>query len=120
MTFGGFEGLDGLDDPYLPKVGELYLVAKEILGVVDVHPKRPAVVIEVPFDINGRIHLVTRTTDLDRPGVPHAAMPSEHLYQAGVFGYLRSAAAIVWKRPHVEFIGILDAETLDAVMVWFA
>jgi hypothetical protein len=120
VRLGDFEGLDGLDDPYIPKVGELYLVAKEILGVVDIHPKRPAVVIEVPADLNGRIHVVTRTTDMERPGVPHAAVASDQLDQPGVFGYLRSAAAIVWKRPYVEYLGVLGDEILSAVLEWFA
>jgi len=120
MKGSGFEGLEGLDDPYLPKVGELYLVGKEILNEIDVHPKRPAVVIEVPTDPNGFIEIVTRTTDLTRPGVPHAATPTEHLRHPGVFSYLRSASAVLWKRPRVEWLGELDEATLEAVLEMFS
>jgi len=112
--------LEGFDDPYLPAVGDLFLVSTAILDAVDVHPRRPGVVIEIPANLGGRIQLVTRTRNLKQAGVPHPPMPSADLYEPGVFAYPRSAEALLWKREHVTWLGVLDAQTLAAVLAYWA
>lgn len=110
--------LESLDDPYLPAVGDLFLVNTAILDAVDVHPRRPAVVIEVPTNLQGRIYVVTRTRNLKRSGVTHPPMPSADLHDKGVFAYLRSAEAIMWKHEHVTYLDVLDEGTLKDVLEW--
>ena len=112
--------LEGFDEPYLPEVGDLFLVSTVILDAIDIHPRRPAVVIEVPVVMSGRIYVVTRTRDMDRSGVPHAPFPEADLYEHGVFAYLRSTEAILWRRSNVTYLERLDEGTLNKVLEWFA
>jgi hypothetical protein len=108
-----------LADPFLPVVGEVYWVATEILDRRDEKPRRPAVVIKVPASLNGRVVVVTRTTDLDAPGVPHGASPELDLDVEGVFAQLRTAEARLWYKPNVEWLGPLGKFLLEKVIEEF-
>lgn len=103
-------------DPYLPEVGDVYWVATEILDAYDIEPRRPAVVVQVPESLNGRITVVTRTTQPGKPGVPHDPDPDLDLQKPGTFSYVRTAEARLWKRPHVEWMGTLDEDVLKSVI----
>lgn len=107
---------DLFTDPYLPEVGDVYWVETEILDAIDVEPKRPAVVVEVPENLDGRIRVVTRTTEPGKPGVPHDPVPELGLRKRGTFSYIRTAEARLWKRPQVEWMGVLSEDVLKSVV----
>jgi hypothetical protein len=54
----------------LPKYGEVFKVSGHIQMPVDQKYNRRAVVVGVPLDLDGRIRIVTRTSDEERQGVP--------------------------------------------------
>jgi hypothetical protein len=112
------EVVAAFDCPYLPTVGDVFHISTDILDNVDVHPFRPGVVVEIPKDLTGSVHVVTRTTETWRSGVAHPPAPELRLYEPGVFAYLRHADAYLWKREKVEFRGVLDSGTLTKVLDW--
>lgn len=103
-------------DPYLPVVGDVYWIATEILDGYDVEPRRPAVVVQVPSTVDGRITVVTRTSQPGVPGVSHDPDPDLGLDKPGTFSYLRTAEARLWKRPQVEWMGMLDENLLKLII----
>lgn len=107
---------DLFTDPYLPAVGDVYWVETAILDAYDVEPRRPAVVVQVPETLDGRITVVTRTTKPGIPGVAHDPDPDLGLRKPGTFSYVRTAEARLWKRPHVEWMGTLDEDALKLVI----
>jgi hypothetical protein len=109
----------GVDDPFVPSIGELYLVRTDILLLPDPKPWRPAVVIERPAGPFGRVHLVTRTTETTRKGVEHPAVPALGLDLTGVFWRYSSAEAMAWTRRNCRLLGLLDTVTLRRVMARF-
>lgn len=107
------------DGPYAPEVGELYWIDTTILDAYDKRPRRPGLVVEVPADPNGRLTIVTRTTNIDRPGVYHDADPGLGLNRPGVFAYLRTAEAHLWTPELVTYLDRVDAELLAQVLEEF-
>jgi hypothetical protein len=102
--------------PYLPGVGEVYWINSAIIHPADVKLDRPVLVVLVPATVNGRITIVTRTSNQDRtPGVPSPEDPELGLNKPGVWGYLRSAEANLWTPSTVQYRGTVDLTVLTAV-----
>lgn len=103
-------------DPFLPNIGDLYWVDGLLYGRGDPAHRRPAVVLEVPSPIHSPIQIVTRTSDLTVRGVRHTSTAELALdEEEGVFSDLCNVSKDQWRSPHVEHIGTLDAETMNAV-----
>jgi hypothetical protein len=109
-------------EPFLPKVGELYLVNTFIYSIGhDPAADRPAVVICVPPDPSSRspIQLVTRTSK-PVPGVRHPADLSLKLNRNGVFSDLVSVEQQLWRPENVEYLGLLPEPCLSDVLRRFS
>jgi hypothetical protein len=109
-------------EPFLPKVGELYLVNTNVYSFAhDPAADRPAVVLCVPSDQVARspIHLVTRTS---KPvaGVGHPADRSLGCGCDGVFSDLVSVEQQLWHPENVELRGILPEPFLFEVLRRFS
>lgn len=105
-----------------PAPGLLYRVNTTLLSGTDKKSQRPAVVIALPAYGLSDVRLLMRTTQLDVPGVPHAAHPELGLTKAGVFGfaYLRSLDLKIFQQPAlVEYLGTLDPKTWDQIQQWW-
>ncbi len=103
----------------LPSFGEVYKVRGDIQIPTDKKWDRPAVVVGIPQDLDGRIRIVTRTSDLGRKGVPS---PEDHTFQfdlPGVWGYYRSVEARLWVPPDVRRLGVLDASVVKEICRFF-
>jgi len=107
------------DDPFVPSIGEIYLVRTEIMLLPDPKERRPAVVIERPAGPVGRVHVVTRTTDTTRKGVAHPPTPALGLQSAGVFWRYTSTEAASWTPRNCRLLGILDPLTLRRILERF-
>jgi hypothetical protein len=108
--------------PFLPKVGELYLVDTVIYTFGhDRAADRPAVVICVPPDRASRspIQLVTRTSRAV-PGVRHPADKSLGCDRDGVFSDLVSIEQQLWTPQNVELLGVLPEPFLSDVLRRFS
>lgn len=99
----------------LPRSGEVYKVAGHIQDPCDKKPNRRALVVWVPGDLNGRVRLVTRTSDTDRKGVPSPTDPAMGFDRAGVWGHYRSVDARLWVPPDVVYVGELDPAVVDEI-----
>jgi len=99
----------------LPNRGDVYMVRGSIQDPVDKKYSRRAVVVWVPCDINGRIKIITRTTNLRRRGIPSPIDLSMDLDEEGVWGYYRTVEARLWVPPEVRFLGTLDTKTVDVI-----
>jgi hypothetical protein len=99
----------------LPNRGDVYKVLGAIQDPVDKKYNRRAVVVAVPADINGRIVIITRTTNLLRRGVPSPVDHSLRLDVEGVWGYYRTVEARLWVPPDVQRIGTMDTPTVDVI-----
>jgi hypothetical protein len=109
-------------DPFLPTVGELYLVNTTIYSIgYDPAADRPAVVICVPPEPPSRspIRLVTRTSK-SVPGVPHPADVALRLNLDGVFSDLVSVERQMWRPENVEYLGVLPEPFLSKVLERFS
>jgi hypothetical protein len=108
------------DEPFVPKLGELYLVSTIIYGY-DPAADRPAVVISVATEqVSQRpIQLVTRTSKKS-PGVAHPADRSLHLDRDGVFSDLVSVEQQLWTPRNVERLGVLAEPFLSKVLERFS
>lgn len=109
-------------EPFLPTVGELYLVSTIIFSFGhDPAAERPAVVISVPPErvSHSPIQLVTRTSK-PVPGVPHPADRSLRLDRDGVFSDLVSVERQLWRPQNVERLGILPEPFLSDVLRRFS
>ncbi|GAB3429054.1 hypothetical protein GCM10027569_73450 [Flindersiella endophytica] len=95
-------------EPFLPKVGELYLVATFIYSTFDPAADRPVVVIMVPPGPESRfpIQFVTRTSK-QAPGVPHPVDMQLGCDRDGVFSSLASAEQQLWTPQNVQRLGVL-------------
>jgi hypothetical protein len=105
-------------EPFLPKVGELYLVNTIIYSFRhDPAADRPAVVICVPPEgvSHSPIQLVTRTSK-SVPGVPHPADTSLGCDRDGVFSDLVSVERQLWTPQNVRHLGVLPDPFLSAVL----
>jgi hypothetical protein len=106
-------------DPFLPQIGELYLVTTIIYGH-DPAADRPAVVLTVTAQpTHTPIQLVTRTSKRV-PGVPHPADTSLKCDRDGVFSDLVSVERQLWTPQNVEYLGVLPEPFLSAVVERFA
>lgn len=110
-------------EPFVPGVGELYLVNTTIYTFGnDPAADRPAVVISVPFDKNSKspIHIVTRTSRPVRGGVRHPADKSLGCDRDGVFSDLVSVEQQLWTPQNVKYRGILPEPFLADVLRRFS
>lgn len=104
----------------LPNVGDVLWVAGHIHNPQDRKAGRLSVVVSVPKTINGRITIITRTTELRRPGVPSRKGGPLSFSEPGVWGHRRTVEGHLWMRPDIgRKRGQLDTATLDAVMQYF-
>jgi mRNA-degrading endonuclease toxin of MazEF toxin-antitoxin module len=111
------KGDDGVDR--LPLVGELYWVETWIFGGDDPKPNRPVVVVQAPRTRLHRVHVIARTTNTSIPGVVHSPDSAHHaVNKPGVFSmkFHRSAEAVVFVKPTVELVGVVDPECLTEVL----
>lgn len=99
----------------LPTFGEVYKVAGHIQNPRDKKPNRRALVVWVPGDLNGRIRLVTRTTDTVRKGVPSPKDFAMGFDRDGVWGHYRSVDARLWVPPDIVYVGVLDPSIVDEI-----
>ncbi len=110
-------------EPFLPQVGELYLVNTTIYTLsCDPAADRPAVVICVPPDKTSRspIHIVTRTSKPVRGGVQHPANRALGCDRDGTFSDLASVEQQLWTPQNVEFRSMLPEPFLAEVLRRFS
>lgn len=105
--------------PFLPAEGEIYWVDTLLYTASDPAPRRPAVVVDVPEPAHSPIRIATRTTNLEVRGARHAAQPEWGL-EEGVFSDLNLVKKSEWCSPRVSLIGVLDSDTMAAVVGRFA
>ena len=110
---------DPLDVPRLPLVGEVYIIRTVIVQPPDKHDTRPVVVVSSPANLNGRISLVCRTSDMSAKGVAHGRSRQLGLTKDGVFCRLTSTEAQRWTPRNVTLLGPLDSEHLRLVIERF-
>jgi hypothetical protein len=84
---------DPLDQPFLPLIGQIYMVRTHILFALDKHLMRPVVVNRTAAIQHGRITVVTRTSDTKAPGIPHRKNAMLGLTKDGVFTRQNSTEA---------------------------
>ena len=104
----------------LPTFGEVYMVRGHIQIPTDKKWDRRAVVVGVPRNLDGRIRIVTRTSDLGRKGVPSAVDPALGFDLPGVWGYYRSVDARLWSAPDVTAVGALHPAIVKEICRFFA
>jgi hypothetical protein len=108
-------------EPFLPKVGELYLINTDIYWIgTDPAAARPAVVVCVPPPSvkHSPIRVVTRTSQKVQ-GVPHPADRTLRCDRDGVFSRPVSVEQHMWTRRNVELLGELGDPYLTQVMERF-
>lgn len=105
-----------LDVPFLPVTGEVYRICTVIVQPPDQHDTRPVVVVSSPRDLFGRVTFVSRTSDTSAKGIAHSRTRELNLTKDGVFDRLRSTEAQLWTPRNVTRLGVLDADTLAAVV----
>jgi hypothetical protein len=103
----------------LPIFGEVYKVRGDIQIPTDKKWDRRAVVVGVPLDLDGRIRIVTRTSDEGRNGVPSPEDTPLGFNLPGVWGYYRSVEARLWVSPGVTYVGVLDPAAMKAICTFF-
>jgi hypothetical protein len=109
-------------EPYLPKLGELYLVETRIFSFgTDPAADRPAVVIGLPPGPESKspIQVVTRTSQ-SVPGVKHPADLSLRLDKDGVFADLTSIEQQLWRPENVLLLGVLPDPYVSLVLERFS
>lgn len=109
-------------EPFLPKIGELYLVDTIIYSYGhDPAAARPAVVVCVPPPSvsHSPIQLVTRTSKRSH-GVLHPADLALGCDLDGVFSDLISVEQRLWTPRNVELLGVLDDPYLASVLERFS
>jgi hypothetical protein len=127
MSYGGDRSCAWLarkksGEPFLPKVGELYLVSTIIYSFGHAPAAdRPAVVISVPAELasHSPIQLVTRTSK-PVPGVTHPADTSLKCDRDGVFSDLVSVEQQLWRPENVDYLGVLPELFLSDVLRRFS
>jgi hypothetical protein len=96
--------------PQVPHPGDVCLVSSVIRNPYDPKPFRPAVVVQVPATINGRIVIITRTTDLEvYPGLYSPPDPNLKLTEEGIWSRRETVEARLWLPPDVVPLGQVDA-----------
>jgi hypothetical protein len=105
--------------PFLPNIGDVYMVAPLLYSSNDPEPMRPAVVIEVPARPDARIRIVTRTSELYKPGVRHGVAPQLGLDRAGMWSNLESVERSLWCPQSVRWKGPLERAVFEEVLERF-
>jgi hypothetical protein len=103
----------------LPAVGEVYKVGGHIQIPTDRKFNRRAVVVSAPRDLDGRVRIVTRTSDLKRQGVPSPIDVPLGFDVPGVWGHYRSVDARLWLPPDVTYVGVLDKAIVSDICKCF-
>lgn len=103
----------------LPTVGEVYKVRGDVQIPSDKKWDRRAVVVGVPRDVDGRVRIVTRTSDVQRNGVPSANDPTLGFDLEGMWGYYRSVEVRLWVPPSIKYVGVLDVTVVNAIFEFF-
>lgn len=102
-----------------PELGEVYDVDSDFPGFRDVHRDnlRPSVVVRLDASAN-LVNLLTRTSKLHVDGVKHPETPEWGLDLPGKFGKepVQSLDVRLFSYPLVDFLGVLDETTWDAVL----
>jgi hypothetical protein len=109
-------------DPYLPKLGELYLVETRIFSLgSDPAADRPVVVIGLPPGPKSMspIQVVTRTSQVV-PGITHPADLGLGCNKDGVFADLASIEQQLWRPENVLLLGVLPYPYLSLVLERFS
>jgi hypothetical protein len=109
-------------EPFLPKLGELYLVETRILSLgSDPAADRRAVVIGIPPwpESKSPIQVVTRTSQ-PVAGVKHPADLSIDCDKDGVFADLASIEQQLWRPGNVLLLGVLPDPYFSLVMERFS
>lgn len=107
---------DPADVPFLPTVGQVYLVATVLFQPPDKKPHRPFVVVDAPLTLRGRISVVARTTNTDADGIAHGADPALGLSKDGVFALLKSVEAQEWTPRNALLYGELPPAVLQQII----
>lgn len=107
---------DPADVPFLPSVGQVYLVATVLFQPPDKKPRRPFVVVDAPMTLRGRIAVVARTSNTEVDGVQHDADPALNLEKDGVFAWLKSTEAQLWTPRNVLLYGKVSPAVLKQIM----
>lgn len=110
-----------IGSPFLPLIGELYLVETTIYTLGnDPAADRPAVVVAVPPGPESKspIQIVTRTSQIV-PGVVHPADGSIGCNRDGVFSGLTSVEQQLWRPGNVVRLGLLPDPYLARVLERF-
>lgn len=103
----------------LPTFGEVYKVRGHIQIPTDKKWRRRAVVVGVPLDLDGRIRIVTRTSDEARKGVPSPEDTALEFNLPGIWAYYRSVEARLWVPPDVTYVGVLDPAVVKEICRFF-
>lgn len=102
-----------------PEPGDLFNIDSGYPGFKDVHRDswRPVAVVAV-VDAIKRVRIVSRTTDLDEPGVRHDPVPDVGLRKPGVFAarWVQLLDLPYFVPPLVEFLTQLDDTTRARVI----
>jgi hypothetical protein len=107
--------LPGGQPVVLPARGQVFKVLGAIQDPVDKKYNRRAVVVRVPRDVNGRITIITRTTNLKKRGVRSPIDVSKDLDEEGVWGHYRTVDARLWVAPDVQYICTLAPAEVDEI-----
>lgn len=103
------------DELYTPEVGEVYWVDSSIVRPADRKLSRPVLVVLVP-PMGSRFTIVSRTSNTARrPGVLSPADPEMGLNKAGVWGYVGTVDAQLWRPSMVSYCGLMSVEVLRDV-----
>ena len=108
--------------PYVPVVGELYLVRTLLYSSTDPAGARPAVIVGIPSSPTptARVRLVTRTSDRTVPGVRHDRDPALGCDRDGVFSDLVSCLVLSWRSGDVKLLGPLPQDIVDLLLDWLS
>jgi hypothetical protein len=108
--------------PYLPVVGELYLVRTLLYSSADPAPARRAIVVGVPSALTptARVRLVTRTSDMTVPGFRHDRDMTVGCNLDGVFSDPVSCLASSWRPGDVKLLGLLTHGMVDSLLEWLS
>jgi hypothetical protein len=103
--------------PFLPKVGELYLVKTIIYSACDPAADRPVVVVFVPPASvpHSTIRIFTRTSK-DVAGIKHPADLGLGCERDGVFSNFESVEQQLWIPQNVKRLGVLGEPYLARVL----
>jgi hypothetical protein len=114
---------DDPDEPFLPEVGDIYLVVTRIYALgFDPAARRPAVVVTVPpvTVTHTPIQIVTRTSDTSAPGIAHPKDTRLNLDKKGVFSEFGSVEPTLWTPRNVLRLGTLGEPYIGKILERFA